>query len=117
MSWKVQDIFRKAGQVAKEGLIAILRGKLLLRLNVGRYLLHIIWLFILVTALIWFNLKVESTLAKVEKNKSLIENAEALHSQKEFEIRQLTRRKLLDDKLRESGSKVREPAQSATVLE
>lgn len=115
--WKIQDKAKVIFAVLKEGFSAVLKGRLLLRLGIDKYFLHIVWLFILITGLIWFNLKVESTLTQVERNKAEIKDIQALHAQKEFEIRELSRRKLLDDLLREKGSKVREPQNPATIID
>jgi len=110
--WKIQDV----GRLLKESLKAILHGQFLLRLNIGRYFIHIVWTFFLFGMLIWFSLGVDSTLAKVEKNQAAIKELEIEHSNLEFELRTLNRRAALEDLLKESGSKVTEPQKPATVL-
>ena len=110
--WKIQDV----GRLLKESMKAILHGQFLLRLNIGRYFIHIVWTFFLFGMLIWFSLGVDSTLAKVEKNQAAIKELEIEHSNLEFELRTLNRRAALEDLLKESGSKVTEPQKPATVL-
>ena len=110
--WKIQDV----GRLLKESIKAILHGQFLLRLNIGRYFIHIVWTFFLFGMLIWFSLGVDSTLAKVEKNQAAIKELEIEHSNFEFELRTLNRRAALEDLLKESGSKVTEPQKPATVL-
>ena len=55
--WKIQDV----GRLLKESFKAILHGQFLLRLNVGRYFIHIVYTFFLFGMLIWFSLGVDST--------------------------------------------------------
>ncbi|MBQ6045625.1 MAG: hypothetical protein IJL42_08915 [Bacteroidales bacterium] len=110
--WKIQDV----GRLLKESVKAILHGQFLLRLNIGRYFIHIVWTFFLFGMLIWFSLGVDSTLAKVEKNQAAIKELEIEHSNLEFELRTLNRRAALEEMLKEAGSKVTEPQKPATVL-
>ena len=110
--WKIQDV----GRLLKESFKAIIHGQFLLRLNIGRYFIHIVYTFFLFGMLIWFSLVVDSTLAKVEKNQAAIKELEIEHANLEFELRTLNRRAALEDLLRASGSKVTEPEKPATVL-
>ena len=110
--WRIQDV----GRLLKESVKAILHGQFLLRLNIGRYFIHIVWTFFLFGMLIWFSLGVDSTLAKVEKNQAAIQELEIEHSNLEFELRTLNRRAALEEMLKEAGSKVTEPQKPATVL-
>ncbi|MBR4228539.1 MAG: hypothetical protein IKR72_05495 [Bacteroidales bacterium] len=110
--WRIQDV----GRLLKESVKAILHGQFLLRLNIGRYFIHIVWTFFLFGMLIWFSLGVDSTLAKVEKNQAAIKELEIEHSNLEFELRTLNRRAALEEMLKEAGSKVTEPQKPATVL-
>ena len=102
--------------MVKESLSAIFHGQFLLRMNVGRYFIHIVYTFFLFAMLIWFSLGVDSTLAKVEKNQAALKELEIEHANLEFELRSLNRRAALDEMLKESGSKVTEPQKPATVL-
>ena len=110
--WKIQDV----GRLLKESIIAILHGQFLLRLNIGRYFIHIVYTFFLFGMLIWFSLAIDSTLVKVEKNQAAIKELEIEHSNLEFELRTLNRRAAMEDVLEQSGSKVSEPEKPATIL-
>ena len=110
--WKIHVV----GRLLKESFKAILHGQFLLRLNIGRYFIHIVYTFFLFGMLIWFSLGVDSTLAKVEKNQAAIKELEIEHANLEFELRTLNRRAALMDLLKESGSKVTQPEKPATVL-
>lgn len=110
--WKLQDV----GRLLKESIRAILHGQFLLRLNIGRYFIHIVYTFFLFGMLIWFSLAIDSTLVKVEKNQAAIKELEIEHSNLEFELRTLNRRAAMEDLLEQSGSKVSEPEKPATIL-
>lgn len=110
--WKIQDV----GRLLKECFKAILHGQLLLRLNIGRYFIHIVYTFFLFAMLIWFSLGVDSTLARVEDNQHSLKELQIEHSNLEFQLKSLNRRATLQDMLEESGSKVTAPARPATVL-
>ena len=110
--WKIQDV----GRLLKESFKAILHGQFLLRLNIGRYFIHIVYTFFLFGMLIWFSLVVDNTLAKVEKNQAAIKEYEIEHADLEFQLRSLNRRAALQEMLKASGSKVAEPEKPATIL-
>ena len=110
--WKIQDLWR----LIKDSVVAILKGRFLLRLNIGQYFMHIIYFFVMCALLIWFSLGVDSTLAKVEKNQAVLKELEIQHSNLEFELRTLDRRAAVQDLLEQSGSKVTGPQQPANVL-
>ena len=110
--WKIQDI----GQLIKNTVHAIIRGELLLRLNIGQYFIHVIWLFFLIAMFIWFNLGVDTTLAKVEKNKVTLKELETQNSALEFKLKSINRRSTLEEMLQEMGSQLQEPEEAAVVL-
>lgn len=110
--WKIQDLWG----LIKESAKAIYHGQFLMRLDIGKYFIHIVYTFLLFGLLIWFSLGVDSTLAKVEKNQAELKELHIQHSNLEFELRTLDRRAALEDMLKESGSKVTGPQKPATVL-
>lgn len=110
--WKLQDV----GRLMKDGLVAILRGQLLMRLDIGRYFIHIVYTFLLMALVIWFSLKVDGTLTRYESNQKTIKELEIEHSDMEFELRTLNRRMAIEELLTEKGSKLRAPEQPAKVL-
>ncbi|MBQ3821344.1 MAG: hypothetical protein II809_07760 [Bacteroidales bacterium] len=111
-TWRIQDL----GTWLKNSFRAILRGEFLLRLNVGRYFIHIVYTFFLIAMIIWISLMIESTMTKVEKGKAELRELEIVHTQKTFDVVKLTRRSSINEMLQQMGSKVTEPQQPATQL-
>ena len=110
--WKIQDV----GQLLKNAVKAIFKGELLLRLNIGQYFIHVIWLFFLIAMFIWFNLGVDTTLAKVEKNKLTLKELETQNSSLEFRMKSINRRSTLEEMLQDMGSQLQEPEEAAVIL-
>ena len=87
-----------------------------MRMNVGKYFVHIVFTFFLMTLVIWISLMIEGTMAKVEKNKKVIENLRIENAQKMYEAESLMRRSTVEANLGRMGSEVKEPEKRATVL-
>ena len=104
------------GKFIKNSLLAILRGELLLRLNVNKFFPQIAYTFLLFALSILFSLMVDSTLGKVEQNKLTLQELERLNSQKTFELITLNRRSTVSTLLQEQGSDVTEPVKPAKIL-
>ena len=111
-TWKLADI----GLFFKNSITAVLKGEFLLRLNVGRYFIHIAYTFLLFGLVIWFSLMIETTMSKVEKNKAVLKELEIVHSQKVFEVVNISRRSSVEQMLGEMGSKVKEAEQPALIV-
>ena len=111
-TWKIQDI----GTWLKNSFRAILKGEFLLRLDVGRYFIHIVYTFFLFAMIIWISLMIEGTMNKVERNKATLRELEIIHTQKTFEVVSLSRRATVNSMLQQMGSKVTEPQNPAIVL-
>ena len=110
--WKLADI----GRFFKNSFKAILKGQFLLRMNVGKYFVHIVFTFFLMTLVIWISLMIEGTMAKVEKNKKVIEKLRIENAQKMYDAESLMRRSTVEANLGRMGSEVKEPEKRATVL-
>lgn len=110
--WKIQDL----GKVLGSSLKAILRGEFLLRLNVGRYFVHIVYTFFLMAMVIWISLAIDTTMLKVEKNKAEITELTIARDQKTYDLVKLTGRSSVRKILENMGSAVTEPSKPATVL-
>lgn len=110
--WKVRDIL----SVIKNVFVAILRGELLLRLNMGQYFLHIIFLFFALGMVIWASLGIDSTMRRVEENKMVIEELKITKSRKEFEYMSMYRRSTIASMLEADGSKVTQRELPATSI-
>ena len=111
-TWKLADI----GLFFKNSFTAVLKGEFLLRLNVGRYFIHIAYTFLLFGLIIWISLMIETTMSKVEKNKAVLKELEIVHSQKVFEVVNISRRSSVEQMLGEMGSKVKEAEQPAIIV-
>ena len=111
-TWKIADI----GLFITNSFKAVLKGEFLLRLNIGRYFIHIAYTFLLFGLAIWFSLMIETTMSKVEKNKAELKELEIVHSQKVFEIVNVSRRASVEQLLGEMGSKVTEAEQPAIIV-
>ncbi len=111
-TWKIADI----GMFFKNSIQAILKGEFLLRLNIGRYFVHIAYTFLLFGLVIWFSLMIETTMSKVEKNKAVLKELEIVHSQKVFELVNVSRRGSVEEMLEQLDSKVKEADKPATVV-
>lgn len=111
-TWKIADIWT----FIKNSFTAILKGEFLLRLNIGRYFVHIVYTFFLFAMVIWLSLMIETSMAKVEKNKAILRELEIQHSQKTFEVVKLSRRSEVESELKRMGSNIGEPQKPATVL-
>ena len=111
-TWKIADI----GLFIKNSFKAVLKGEFLLRLNIGRYFIHIAYTFLLFGLVIWFSLMIETTMSKVEKNKAVLKELEIVHSQKVFELVNVSRRSSVEQMLGQLGSDVKEAEKPATVV-
>ena len=111
-TWKMTDI----GLFFKNSIQAILKGEFLLRLNIGRYFIHIAYTFLLFGLVIWVSLMIETTMSKVEKNKAELKELEIVHSQKVFDLVNVSRRTSVEEMLEQLGSNVREAEKPATVI-
>jgi len=106
-----------AGEFLKNSFTAVLRGEFLLRLNVGRYFIHIIYTFVLFGIAIWVSLMIDTALTKVEKNKATIREMEILYSQKAFDVAELGRRGTVAKMLEQMGSPIKQAEKPAMTVE
>ena len=111
-TWKIADI----GLFITNSFKAVLKGEFLLRLNIGRYFIHIAYTFLLFGLVIWCSLMIETTMSKVEKNKAVLKELEIVHSQKVFELVGVSRRSSVEQMLGQLGSNVKEAEKPATVV-
>lgn len=108
--------WKTIGEFLKNGIHATLRGEFLLRLRFDRYFLHIIYFFIICTAIIWTNLQIEQTLLKVEQNKAILNDLKIYHAQKTCELVSFDRLSTVQDMLKEKGSQLTIPEKPAYRL-
>lgn len=110
--WKISDIWKWLGNAG----LAILQGELLLRLNVSRYFIHIVYTFFLFWVSIWLSLKIEKTLTRVEDNRKTLSDIEIYHAQKTVELAGYSRLGTVQDMLKDAGSDLAIPSKPADRL-
>ena len=106
----------EAGTFLKNSLVAVLKGEFILRLNVGRYSIHILYTFLLIVFTIWISLMIDNTLTKVEKNKEILREMEIECSEKTFDVATLGKRTTIEAMLESMGSQVKEPEKPAMIV-
>lgn len=107
----------KIGQVLKNSFFAILKGEFILRLKAEKYILQILYTFVLIAGVIWVSLIIDNTLLKVEKNSKTITELEIAYSERCYEKAAFERRSNVATRLSKMGSKVGEPEKAAIILE
>lgn len=111
--WKLADI----AKFLKNSALAILKGEFLMRLNAGRYFIHIAFTFVLITTVIATSLMIETTMTKVEKNRKILQELSIENTQKRFDLMSLQRRGKVERMLNDMGSKVQEPKKNEITIE
>lgn len=107
--WKFSDV----GLWLKNAFLATIRGEFLLRLQVGKYFIHILYTFFLFWVSIWLSLKIEKTLTRLEENRKVLQDTEIYHAQKTVEMASMGRMSKIEDMLREKGSALTIPSKPA----
>jgi hypothetical protein len=95
---------------------AIREGELLLRLRADKFLMHILYLFLLMWATILLGLQVDKTLARVSENKAALEKLRIHHAEKEAALVKLHSASAAQIRLKELGSEATLPTEPATVI-
>ncbi len=110
--WRLSDI----NSLLKNVFHAVMKGEFLLRLNVGKYFIHIIYTFFLFGMVIWTSLAIETTMAKVERNKAVLKELEIANAQKYYDLAKASGRYDVDQRLKSMGSEVGEARKPATEM-
>ena len=106
----------KIGEGLREIAKAIWKGELVLRLRAHKFILHILYAFLLAGITIYIGLMVDKTLTKVEKNKEVIKNLEVVHAQKTGELVKLHSISTTLQGLKELDSQVGMPEKPAYTI-
>jgi hypothetical protein len=106
----------KIGGFLKNSFSAIIKGEFLLRIQCGKYFIHIIYTFFLFWVSIWLSMKIEKTLTKVEDNKIILNDLEIYHAQKTVELVSLNRLTTVQQLLLQDSSKVTIPEKPAVLI-
>lgn len=110
--WRLSDI----NSLLKNVFHAVMKGEFLLRLNVGKYFIHIIYTFFLFGMVIWTSLAIETTMAKVERNKAALKELEIANAQKYYDLAKASGRYDVEQRLKSMGSEVGEARKPATEM-
>lgn len=110
--WRLSDI----NSLLKNVFHAVMKGEFLLRLNVGKYFIHIIYTFFLFGMVIWTSLAIETTMAKVERNKAVLKELEIANAQKYCDLAKASGRYDVEQRLKSMGSEVGEARKPATEM-
>ena len=108
---------KKVFVAIKNTFLAILKGELLLRMRLDKYFIHIAYTFLLVWLIILYSMMVQNTLAKVESNRSAVNDLKIFHAQKTVKLVSLGRLQTVEKLLKEQGSEITLPEKPANRLE
>ncbi len=95
---------------------SILSGNILILLGVDRLLPYILFLFMLGWANIFFNYRIEQTLAKVEKCDKILEQRKNDFAIKTYEFVSAGKKSTVQKMLEENNSEVTMPQKPATKI-
>lgn len=104
---------KKFWDILRNGVNAMVHGELLLRLHVDRYFIHILYTFLLLWLVILLDMRVEKTMATVERNKATLSEMKIYHAQKTVQMVSLNRISTVQQMLEEKGSDVTLPEKPA----
>ncbi len=107
---------KKVLGILGNGINAMIHGELLLRLHVDRYFMHILYTFVVLWLSIIAQMKVERTMAAVEKNKATLSDMKIYHAQKTVQMVSLNRISTVQAMLEEKGSDVTIPEKPAIKI-
>jgi len=96
--------------------MAVLKGKLLLRLRVDRYLPQIIFFFLCAATYIGLSIGIESVLHEREENTKILDKLNSIHIETSCKLTSLYSVCQVEDLLTEMGSELRIPTDKATIL-
>lgn len=108
--------FSRLKEIIINSVIAITKGEFLMRVGIDRYFLHILWGFFLFTIAIWVNIKTESTMLRMQRNKITIENLKIFHGKTTCDLEKLKRINTIEELLIKNESNVRIPDKPATTI-
>lgn len=112
-TWRLSDI----AVFLKNSFVAILQGEFLLRLNIGKYFIHVVYVFFLFVLAIWVSLMIETSMAKMERNDAIIKELEIEYSQKLYDEAEIGRRTNVEKALELMGSQVKSAEQPAIIID
>ena len=85
-------------------------------MHFDKYFAHIIWVFVLMTFMVWINFRMEKSFLKVEKNKAVIENLVIQKGQTTCELEKLKRISTVEEMLKNKGSEIGIPSEAPSLI-
>lgn len=116
MEEKKKFRFKDLWTLLKNSFQAILKGEFLLRLNIGRYFIHIASCCAVAALTIWISLLIDSTLTKVQRNRKTIEEQQTEIAVLTYDLSKATRRTEVEKRLENLGSDLRDATEPAKQL-
>lgn len=107
---------KKFLSLIKNSFQAILQGKFLLRLNIGRYFISILYCMVMVAVLIWVSLLIDTTMVKVEEGKKVLAEQQDQISLLTYKTATIERRTEVTKRLELMGSDLKAPRKPATTI-
>jgi hypothetical protein len=108
---------KNKGRVSVKTVIkSILSGDILLLMRVDRALPYILFLFVLGWINIFLNYSIEQTMAKVEKNKKIMEYYRNDYANKTYEFVKAGKISNVEEMLDKSDSEVTTPEKPAVII-
>lgn len=102
---------------AKKMAISAYRGKLLLALGLDKYLMQIVFFFVMAITFIGIGIGIDATMARKEKNKVVLENLRSIHTELSCTLTSLNSVCKVEDMLGQMGSDLKIPTKQATVVD
>lgn len=96
---------KKFSQILK----SFITGEFLLTLGLDKYIIHVIYTFLLFMLAIWTGIRVEKTFIRVEANKSVINELRITNNELDFFLEELSSTAVIEEKLQEEGSTLHRP--------
>ncbi|MDT3366556.1 MAG: hypothetical protein LIQ26_04710 [Bacteroidota bacterium] len=99
----------KIGKIFK----SFINGEFLLTIGLDKYIIHVIYTFLLFMLAIWIGIRVEKTFIRVQNNKKELNDLKIKNYELNFLIEELNGTALIEQKLEEAGSTLHRPTQPA----
>lgn len=107
----------KKAKIFTEGVKAIFRGELLLKLKFDKYMAHIVIVAAAVMLILFCKCMVENVQIKRERMKSQLEETQWKHQQTTVELVGLGKMSTVEEMLQKNGVNVCKPEKPATIIE
>jgi len=101
----------------KKFLAAAVQGKLVLRLGLEKYLLQILFFFLIALLYISINLGMEGTIHRKEQNKEVLKSLRSVHTELTCQITGLNSVCKVENMLKQMDSEVKMPVKQAVIVD